>query len=191
MTPLSPYLEKLGDVMLHRQRFAAFAAGILLTAGIGATIPASASPSAAPASPGAAQPATALVTNARWGGHASFDRLVIDVKGTVPPVTVKPVKVLTYDGSGNKVPLAGRYFLEIKLSPAAAHDDSGRSVYQGPRLLKVWLPTLKGVAMTGDFEGVVTFGAAFDTKPVYKAYTLHGPERFVLDIRHHPGVCPA
>ncbi|MCT4351945.1 hypothetical protein M5362_02190 [Streptomyces sp. Je 1-79] len=173
--------------MLHRQSLAAVAAGILLAAGIGATIPAGA---ATERSRAAAPPPTALVVNARWGGHASFDRLVIDVRGAMPPVTVTQVGVLHHDGSGQRVPLAGRYFLEIRLSPAAAHDESGRSVYQGPRLLKIHLPTLKGVALTGDFEGVVTIGAAFDTKPGYKAYTLHTPERFVIDI-NHPAGCRA
>ncbi|MCJ1680886.1 hypothetical protein MTF65_26775 [Streptomyces sp. APSN-46.1] len=48
--------------------------------------------------------------------------------------------------------------------------------------------SLKGMAMTGDYEGYVTFGAAFDTKPAYKSFKLHGPERFVLDIAHR-NVC--
>ncbi|MFJ8666607.1 hypothetical protein [Streptomyces sp. NPDC093600] len=169
--------------MLHRHSLAAAAAGILLAAGIGATIPAGASTEQSRA-------ATALVVNARWGGHDTFDRLVIDVRGAMPPVSVKPVEELRYDGSGAKVPLAGKYFLEIKLSPAAAHNESGQSVYKGPRLVKIYLPTLKGVALTGDFEGVVTIGAAFDTKPAYKTFTLHSPERFVLDVSR-PAGCPS
>ncbi|MFF8276082.1 hypothetical protein ACF05T_08225 [Streptomyces lateritius] len=170
--------------MLHRQRLAAVAAGILLTAGIGATIPADAATERPRAT---TQPATALVVNARWGGHSTFDRLVIDVRGPMRPVTVTPVGALHHDGSGERVPLAGKYFLEIRFSPAAAHNESGRSVYEGPRLLKIHLPMLKGVALTGDFEGVVTIGAAFDTKPAYKTFTLHSPERFVLDIAHPVG----
>ncbi|MFI8519886.1 hypothetical protein ACIGEZ_18910 [Streptomyces sp. NPDC085481] len=172
--------------MLHRQSLAATAAGILLAAGIGATIPAGAG--AAPSHP-TTPPATAQVVNVRWGGHPTFDRLVIDVRGTLPPVSVRQVKELRADGSGDKVPLAGKYFLEIRLSPAAAHDESGQSVYKGPRLLKIHLPTLKGVALTGDFEGVVTIGAALDTKPVHKSFVLHSPERFVLDIAHPPVGC--
>ncbi|MET9623838.1 hypothetical protein ABZZ37_24180 [Streptomyces sp. NPDC006464] len=172
--------------MHHRPRLAAAAAaaGILLAAGIGATIPADASTTP---SRTAGPPTTALVTNARWGGHPTFDRLVVDVRGAMPPVTVKPATVLRYDGSGHRVPLPGKYFLEIKLSPAAAHDASGRSVYHGPRLAKINLPALKGVALTGDFEGVVTLGAAFDTKPHYKTFTLHSPERLVVDIAHPVG----
>ncbi|MFF4871747.1 hypothetical protein [Streptomyces sp. NPDC000961] len=166
---------------------AAVTAGVLLTAGIGATIPAGAT--GAPSRNGPA-PATALVVNARWGGHATFDRLVIDVRGAVPSVTVRQVSALYQDGSGRKVPLAGKYFLEIRLSPAAAHDDAGRSVYRGPRLAKVSLPALKGVALTGDFEGVVTVGAAFDAKPAPKTFRLHSPERLVVDIPHPVGCRP-
>ncbi|MDO0930946.1 hypothetical protein QQY66_04365 [Streptomyces sp. DG2A-72] len=160
--------------MHNRPRGTAIAVGVLLTAA-GTTIPASASAQAPP---------VALVVNARWGGHCTYDRLVIDVRGAMPPVTVKPVKELRYDGSGKKVPLAGKYFLEIKLSPAAAHNEAGQSVYRGPKLLKIHLPKLKGLALTGDFEAVVTFGAAFNSKPVYKTFKLHSPERFVLDIKH-------
>ncbi|MFF4546864.1 hypothetical protein [Streptomyces sp. NPDC001435] len=164
---------------MHRHpRRTAIAAGILLIAAFGATVPASAAPQSRQA------PATALVVNARWGGHCTYDRLVIDVRGTMPPVTVKPVKELRYDASGKKVPLAGRYFLEIKLSPAAAHNEAGQSVYRGPQLVKIHLPALKGLALTGDFEGAVTFGSAFHTKPAYTTLKLHSPERFVLDVRH-------
>ncbi|MER7519197.1 hypothetical protein [Streptomyces sp. NPDC126499] len=172
--------------MFHRQTLAAAAAGILLTAGIGATVPAGAT---ATASRTTTAPAMAQVVDVRWGGHSTFDRLVIDVRGTMPPVSVEPVKELRYDGSGNKVPLAGKYFLEIRLSPAVAHNEAGKSVYQGPRLLKIHLPALKGVALTGDFEGVVTVGAAFATKPVYKTFVLHQPERFVLDVARPAPVC--
>ncbi|MFE3323487.1 hypothetical protein [Streptomyces sp. NPDC059176] len=175
--------------MLHPPRLAAIAAGILLIAGVGATIPASAvAPGSAAAAPALA---AARVTNARWGGHRSFDRLVIDVRGTLPPVTVRPVETLRHDGSGSRVPLAGKYFLEIKLSPAAAHDDRGRSVYRGPKTVRIWLPALKGLALTGDFEGAVTFGAAFDAKPVFRTARMHSPERFVLDVRHPSTACRA
>ncbi|MFZ4300929.1 AMIN-like domain-containing (lipo)protein [Streptomyces cinereoruber] len=173
--------------MRHRHLFtaaAAGAAGVLLAAGIGATVPAGAA--GAPGRSGSA-PATALVVGARWGGHATFDRLVIDVRSAVPSVTVRRVSALHQDGSGRKVPLAGKYFLEIRLSPAAAHDDAGRSVYRGPRTARVSLPALKGVALTGDFEGVVTVGAAFDTEPVHKTFRLRSPERFVVDVAHPVG----
>ncbi|MDQ0757433.1 AMIN-like domain-containing (lipo)protein [Streptomyces canus] len=161
--------------MYTRHCLMAITASALLLAGTAAPT------SAAATSPA---PSTSLVVNARIAGHCSFDRVVIDVKGKLPPTTVTRFKELRYDGSGKKVPLAGKHFLEIKLSPAAAHNNAGRNVYKGPRLIKLNLPKLKGFALTGDFEGVVTFGAAFDSKPSYTTKQLHRPERFVLDIAH-------
>jgi hypothetical protein len=162
--------------MRHHLRLAAFAAGLALLTGATASVPAIAATAAAPV--------TTQVVNARMAAHCTYDRVVIDTKGALPPVTVKRVKELRYDGSGKKVPLAGKYFLEIRLSPAAAHNDAGRNVYKGPRLTTLKFPKLKGFALTGDFEGVVTFGTAFRTKPSWKTTRLHHPERFVLDLPH-------
>ncbi|MFJ3724848.1 hypothetical protein ACIPYQ_20105 [Streptomyces sp. NPDC090045] len=174
--------------MIHARlrQIVALASGALLAACLSFAAPASAATStaAAPTAATVAQSQTPLVVNARWGGHATYDRIVIDLQGYVPDVTVTPVPQLVYDGSGKPVPLAGKYFLEIRFNPAAAHNDAGQSVYQGPKLQKIYLSKLKGIALTGDYEGYVTFGAAFDTVPYYRAYTLHSPERFVVDISH-------
>ncbi|WP_432215525.1 AMIN-like domain-containing (lipo)protein [Streptomyces subrutilus] len=165
------------------RQLVALASGALLAACLSFAAPASAAtPSAATAS--ATQTQTPLVVNARWAGHATYDRIVIDLQGYVPGATVTPVAQLIYDGSGQPVPLAGKHFLEIRLNPAAAHDDAGNNVYRGPKLQKIGLTKLKGIAMTGDYEGYVTFGAAFDTVPYYRVYTLHSPERLVVDVSH-------
>ncbi|MFD8631241.1 hypothetical protein [Streptomyces sp. NPDC059533] len=165
--------------MIHRQfrRIVALASGVLLTAGLSLAAPAATATTAA-----RAQSGSPLVVDARWAGHPTYDRIVIDIRGYVPTATVTPVPHLVQDGSGEPVPLPGRYFLEIRLHPAAAHDDAGGNVYLGPRLQRIALPKLKGIALTGDFEGYVTFGAAFDTLPYYRAFPLHSPERFVVDI---------
>ncbi|MER7464781.1 hypothetical protein [Streptomyces sp. NPDC097981] len=164
---------------LRRRQVVALATGTLLTAGITLAVPAS-SAVAAPAP---------LVVNARWGGHCTYDRIVIDLRGRVPGVTVTRVPKLVQDGSGKPVPLPGKHFLQIRLHPAQAHDAAGRSVYRGPRLVKIHLPRLKGLAMTGDYEGYVTFGATFDGKPAFTSFTLHAPERFVLDVAHRNVCC--
>ncbi|MEV7519876.1 hypothetical protein [Streptomyces sp. NPDC091371] len=162
----------------HFRRIVALASGVLLTAGLSLAAPAAAAATAATT----ATTQTPLVVNARWGGHPTYDRIVIDLQGYVPTATVTPVPRLVYDGSGKPVPLPGKYFLEIRLHPAAAHDEAGGNVYLGPKLRQISLPKLKGIALTGDFEGYVTFGAAFDTLPYYRAFPLHSPERFVVDI---------
>ncbi|WP_184791666.1 AMIN-like domain-containing (lipo)protein [Streptomyces sp. 3211] len=168
--------------MIHARlrQSVALATGALLAACLSLAAPASASSLTATK----AQAQTPLVVNARWAGHPSYDRIVIDIQGSAPTVTVTPVNQLFYDGSGKPVPLPGKYFLEIRLNPAAAHNEAGGNVYQGPKLQKINLSKLKGIALTGDYEGYVTFGAAFDTLPYYRAFALHAPERFVVDIAH-------
>jgi hypothetical protein len=125
-----------------------------------------------------------LVVDARYGQHKTFDRFVVDIEGDPPKVEAEVVRSLHHDGSGDPVALKGRYFLQVRLHPAAAHDDDGDSVYGGPRTRAVDLPKLKGVAMTGDFEGQVTFGLAFDSRPDYTVRELRDPQRVVIDIAH-------
>ncbi|MFG2486301.1 hypothetical protein ACGFSI_26555 [Streptomyces virginiae] len=170
--------------MIHARlrQSVALATGALLAACLSFAAPASASTLTTARTQTQAQ--TPLVVNARWAGHPTYDRIVIDLQGSAPAVTVTPVPQLVYDGSGKPVPLPGKYFLEIRLHPAAAHNDAGQNVYQGPKLQKINLSKLKGIALTGDYEGYVTFGAAFDTLPYYRAFPLHSPERFVVDISH-------
>ncbi|MGW5401726.1 AMIN-like domain-containing (lipo)protein [Streptomyces sp. NPDC003952] len=170
----------------RRRQATALGVGALLAATLAFAAPASAATTTAATKAKATQ--TPLVVNARYGGHCTYDRVVVDLQGYVPGVTVTPVPNLVYDGSGKPVPLPGRYFLEVRLHPAAGHDDAGHNVYLGPKLVKIDLPKLKGLALTGDYEGYVTFGAAFDTTPAYSSFTLHSPERFVLDIAH-PNTC--
>lgn len=174
--------------MRRNHRLAASAAGLALLTGAMAAAPASASAGAAPAASGTtaarATKATTQIVNARTATHCTYDRLVIDAKGALPPAGVRRVAQLRYDASGKKVPLPGTYFVEIKLSPAAAHDAAGKNVYRGPRLTSPKLPKLKGLALTGDFEGVVTFGTSFTSKPSWTTKRLHSPERFVVDFAH-------
>ncbi len=132
--------------------------------------------------PRAFQPA---VVNLRVAEHRRFDRVVIDVKGRRPGVRANYSERLIYPGSGNTVPLAGRRKFQLVLDPARAHSlKTGANVYQGPRLRQYQLPTLRGVAFMGDFEGQVEFG--FTTRRVapYRVFELVDPTRVVLDFRH-------
>jgi hypothetical protein len=122
------------------------------------------------------------VVNLRYARHASFDRVVIDLSGRRPAYAVRYVDRLTYDPSGKAVPLRGRHKMELTLHPAAGHS-GGTNLYRGPRLRQVDLPTLRGIALTGDWEGVVSFGFTTRTKP-YRIFTMTDPSRVVLDWRH-------
>ena len=65
---------------------------------------------------------TPKVVDLRVGEHRNFDRVVIDLAGKVPGYTVKYTRMLTYEGSGEAVPLKGRKFMSIALFPARAHN---------------------------------------------------------------------
>jgi hypothetical protein len=126
----------------------------------------------------------ARVVNLRVGEHVHFDRVVIDVRGTVPTRrTVRYVHPLRYD-SGERVPLHGRRFLEVTLSPELAHRADGTSTYKGPQLKQYSMPVLRGVAYMGEFEGYVSFGIALRRHVGYHVNVLHSPNRIVIDLHH-------
>jgi len=128
-----------------------------------------------------------LVLDMRLGRHSTYDRVVIDLSGPLTGYRVGYGDRLTYDGSGAPVPLSGKAFLGISLFPANAHafvDEHALNVYSGPRLTRPGMPTVKGVAMTGDYEAVVSFGLALDHKAGFRVFTLTSPSRLVVDIAH-------
>jgi hypothetical protein len=124
------------------------------------------------------------VVDLRVGEHANFDRVVIDLERRVPGYDVRYVRKLRYDGSGEPVPLKGKRFVAVTLFPAKAHNQKGASIYTGPRLRQYHLPTLRGVAMTGDFEGYVSFGLSLRSKEDFRVFILRKPKRIVIDLHH-------
>jgi hypothetical protein len=120
----------------------------------------------------------------RFARHPHFDRVVIDLNGRWPGYSIRYTKTLTYDGSGAKVPLRGKRKMSLALQPAYAHNRKGANVYEGPRLRQLCFPTLRGVAFTGDFEGVVSFGFTTDRRAPYRIFTLRDPNRIVIDWQH-------
>jgi hypothetical protein len=124
------------------------------------------------------------IVDLRVGEHRTFDRVVIDLRGKVMGYRAHYVRHLRYDGSGEVVPLRGRRFIAVSLTPATAHNASGQSVYRGPVLQQYRLPTLRGVAFTGDFEGVVSFGIALRNRANFRVSVLRQPHRLLVDVHH-------
>lgn len=124
-----------------------------------------------------------LVVNLRYAQHPRFDRVVIRIHGRIPGYRATFHRRFFYDASGLPVPIRGG--LQLVLMPAYAHNQAGDNVYQGPRLARPGFPALKAIAMTGDFEGQVSF--AFGLQPQrtpYRIFRLHDPQRLVIDFRH-------
>jgi hypothetical protein len=123
------------------------------------------------------------VVNLRFAAHRSFDRVVIDLVGRIPSGRAHYARRFHYDASGELVPIRGRSGIALALSPARAHDRHG-NVYEGPRVARPHLKTLKALAFTGDFEGTVSFGFALTYRAPYRVSFLHEPQRLVIDFKH-------
>ena len=125
------------------------------------------------------------VVDMRVGAHQNFDRVVIDLDGKVPGYDVRYRRHLSYDGSGDRVPLKGRKFIAIALFPAKAHDRHGHDVYAGPDLQQYsQFDTLRGAAFLGDFEGYVTLGLSLRHRADFRVTVLHASNRIVIDLQH-------
>lgn len=122
------------------------------------------------------------VIDLRYAMHPRYDRVVIDIRGYIPGYRTSYHRTFTYDGSGATVPIRGG--LQIVLRPAYAHNSAGQSVYDGPKLVRPRFPQLKAIAMTGDFEGQVSFAFGLADHAYYRIFRLHDPQRIVIDFRH-------
>ena len=126
---------------------------------------------------------TRLITDLRYATHPGFDRVVINLKGRIPSWKATYETRFFRDGSGAPVQMRGG--LQLVLMESAAHGPAGHSVYDGPRMARPGFDTLKAVALTGDFEGYVTFAFGLDPQhSPYRIFRLHDPQRLVIDFKH-------
>lgn len=137
-------------------------------------------PAATAAPPGPRQP---NVLGLRYATHDDFDRVVIDLRGPKPSWRTGRAPRFSYEGSGERVPIRGAAGVWISLT-GSGHDAAGRNHYTGPRLARPGFDTLKALALTGDFEGQVTFVFALRHRARYTVRHLTGPSRLVIDFRH-------
>ncbi|PSL58152.1 hypothetical protein B0I31_101368 [Saccharothrix carnea] len=150
---------------------------VLTLAAVGVVIPA--------ASAASSMTQTPVLTDIRTGRHADFDRVVLDLAGHRPEFFIRCVDQLYQDGSGYPVSLPGTYFLEVRLAPAAAHDDSGNPTYTGPRQFGTpALTNVQAVAITGDFEANLTVGLGLRRDSWHRVFVLSSPTRVVIDVGH-------
>ena len=179
---------------------------LLLTLGIlsgcgGTTVPpaASSDPIGIPFPPGAGPPGdwtAGIVTQpaslgypadlvaVRSARHRGFDRVVLEFRDALPGWHLEyidhPVRQC---GSGRPMELAGEGWLEVRLSPARAHDQSGQPLVVR-RHRRPNLPVVRELALSCDFEGVVTWVLGVRSPNRYRITPLDDPPRLVVDVRH-------
>ena len=127
------------------------------------------------------EPRIAQLVAVRAAAHDGFDRVVWQFDGPLPERTVvQRGTALHADGSGHRIPIAGRSVLTLSMIGASAHDDAGRST--APDHLVPGLSNVVEVKGSGDFEAVVSYGVGLVTDRPYRLFRLTRPSRVVLDV---------
>jgi hypothetical protein len=146
---------------------------LTLTAGPAAALPGFGTAPAA----GSAGPVT--ITSVTVGRHPDFDRVVFTASTGIPSWDVRYVPQVTRDGSGAPVPLLGAADLQVVVHGTdwLAHPSAQISVSPG-------FPALRQVTGAGEFEATLTYGIGQQTRTGFRAFTLTGPDRLVVDLSH-------
>lgn len=127
-------------------------------------------------------PGTVILREVRTGDQPTFDRVVFEFQGAkLPDYDVKYVRNPVHCGSGLPVEVDGSVYLQVRFTPAQAHNEAGASTV--PFLQrKVRLPVVKEVRATCDFEADVTWVVGLAARKEYRVMELEGPPRLVIDI---------
>ncbi|MEU7741622.1 hypothetical protein [Nonomuraea sp. NPDC049158] len=126
----------------------------------------------------------AVVLAVRYAAHDTYDRVVIDLKGSMPGYNVKWVDKLLQDGSGEPFDLPGGAYLQLILAPADAHDAKGRPTWKGGPIFPANLGNVTHVVKTGDFEGRVGVGLVLNHQAAFELKEQSDPDRLVIDVAH-------
>ena len=126
---------------------------------------------------GSARPVT--VTAVTVGSHPGFDRVVLTASTGIPSWDVRYVPQVVRDGSGDPVPLLGAADIQVVVQGTDWIDHPSVQVNRTPGY-----PGLRQVTGAGEFEGVLTYGIGQATRAGFRAFTLTGPDRLVIDVRH-------
>lgn len=127
-------------------------------------------------------PGSAVLRDVRTGDQQTFDRVVFEFEGTtLPDAEIKVVERPIQCGSGLPVQVAGKVYLQVRLTPAQAHTEAGQPTLAN-RGRKLSLPILREIRQICDFEGEVTWILGLAERREHKTMELEGPTRLVIDI---------
>lgn len=129
------------------------------------------------------QPVATLI-DVRTARHDDFDRVVFEFRGPVPGYRAEYVdRPVRKCGSGEVTAIRGDGWLELRMEPAAAHDDEGRATITA-RESALALPVLRELELTCDYEAVLTWVLGVTSPNAYRVQELSDPPRLVVDVRH-------
>jgi hypothetical protein len=128
---------------------------------------------------------SATLSDARAGGHAGFDRFVVEFDDeVVPGYQIEYVTTPQFTcGAGFEVTPPGNAWLRITLEPARINDDEGQLTIPS-RSLDPNLPALIAAEEICGFEGQVIWLLGLDEQQPFQLQLLSNPARLVVDVPH-------
>jgi hypothetical protein len=125
----------------------------------------------------------AVLIAVRIGGHPGFDRIVFQFEGARPAAEVGYVDGAVGCGSGEPVAVAGGAVLQVRLTPAVAHDEAGNLTIAATEVDGTG-GTILAAVESCDFEADVTWAVGVADLRPFEVTTLDNPTRLVIDVRH-------
>jgi hypothetical protein len=167
------------STLLRSGRSAALIGAVALTAVVAAASPAVALPAfgTAPVS-GTGTGGQSVLQSVTVGRHTGFDRVVFTSRQGIGQFAVRYVAQVTRDPSGQPVPLLGSAFLLVTFqgTPWTTSPAPQPTITPG-------FPILRQVKGAGEFEAVASYGIGQVSKAGFRAFTLTGPARLVVDLQ--------
>ena len=129
---------------------------------------------------------TPRLVDVRAASHEGFDRAVFEFDTAGPGFRVEYVDEATGCGSGLPAEIEGGALLQVRMTPADAHDEAGAPTF-GEQELTPDLPSIIEAEQTCDFEADVTWVIGLTEEADFTAISLMEPFRVVVDVAHPAG----
>ncbi len=133
--------------------------------------------------PGGAAPPVPILTDVRAAAHEGYDRIVFEFEGGLPGYRVEYVEQPIHCGTGLGAEVAGVAYLQVRMTPADAHDEAGAPTF-GLQEISPSLPAIVQAVQTCDFEADVTWVIGLNAAADFRVADLDGPFRVVVDVAH-------
>ena len=127
----------------------------------------------------------AILKGVRTSENQNYDRIVFEFYGNeIPSYHIEYIdKPVRQCASGNVAPIKGDGGLNIKFTPAQAHNDNGQVTVKNREQLLNY-KVIKEIEITCDFEAELNWVVGVASPNKYRALELSNPARIVIDIKH-------
>ena len=126
-----------------------------------------------------------VLTDVRTGAHSDHDRITFEFEGSDRPhYRVEYITPpATGCASGEPATIAGSAILQVRFTPANAHNETGASTVDSNELIAA-LTSLLEAESTCDFEADVAWALGLSQEVDFRVLELGNPPRIAVDVAH-------